>query len=184
MTTDITGLVVELHDLLTDWNGADLPDSSLPRVDILCGTVRRAADALTAQAAELVEARERADRYEHIANDHRSLIGEIKPALAEARGHVRQLQDFNSRREMDVLAIARSRDEALAALKVAEEALEPFAEAAASYDPDEGDGRDIAWSHDFTIASLRRARSALENSKARLADANSNPETEQREAGV
>jgi len=41
------------------------------------------------------------------------------------------------------------------------EALQPFAEVASSYDPEEGDGYDIAWAHDFTIASLRRARSAL-----------------------
>lgn len=47
-----------------------------------------------------------------------------------------------------------------AALAKAVEALEPFAEAAASYDPDEGDGANVAWSHDFTIAALRRAREA------------------------
>lgn len=39
-----------------------------------------------------------------------------------------------------------------------EEALKPFAEAADAYDPDEGDDRDVAWAHDFTIGSLRRAR--------------------------
>ena len=48
-------------------------------------------------------------------------------------------------------------------LEEAREALEPFAEAAHSYDPDEGDGDDIAWSHDFTIGSLRRARAAIRN---------------------
>jgi hypothetical protein len=48
-----------------------------------------------------------------------------------------------------------------AELAKAREALEPFAEAAASYDPDEGDSKDVAWSHDFTIGSLRRARTAL-----------------------
>jgi hypothetical protein len=47
-----------------------------------------------------------------------------------------------------------------AKLAQAVEALEPLAEAAGSYDPDEGDGADVAWSHDFTIASLRRARTA------------------------
>jgi hypothetical protein len=44
-----------------------------------------------------------------------------------------------------------------AELVKAGEALEPFAEAAASYDPEEGDG----WVHDFPITSLRRARAAL-----------------------
>ncbi len=36
-----------------------------------------------------------------------------------------------------------------------------FAEAAASYDPDEGDGDQVAWSHDFKIGSLRAARALL-----------------------
>ncbi|AEI71026.1 hypothetical protein [EBPR siphovirus 2] len=45
-------------------------------------------------------------------------------------------------------------------LDVMREALKPFADAAESYDPDEGDGAHIAWAHDFTIASLRRAREA------------------------
>lgn len=36
-----------------------------------------------------------------------------------------------------------------------------FAEAAASYDPDEGDGDQIAWAHDFKIGSLRSARALL-----------------------
>ena len=42
-----------------------------------------------------------------------------------------------------------------------EEALKPFAEIAASYDPDEEDGHQVAWAHDVTIASVRRARAAL-----------------------
>lgn len=41
-------------------------------------------------------------------------------------------------------------------------ALEPFAETAASYDPPEGDDKDVAWAHDFPIGALRRARAALE----------------------
>jgi hypothetical protein len=41
--------------------------------------------------------------------------------LAEARKHVRQLQDFNSRRELDILEIASQRDEAMAALREKEE---------------------------------------------------------------
>jgi gamma-glutamyl:cysteine ligase YbdK (ATP-grasp superfamily) len=41
------------------------------------------------------------------------------------------------------------------------EALKPFADAADAYDPPEGDDRDIAWSHDFQIGALRRARAAL-----------------------
>lgn len=45
------------------------------------------------------------------------------------------------------------------------EALSPFAEAADSYDPDEGDGSNAAWAHDFTIASLRRARALSQGGK-------------------
>ncbi len=46
-------LIAELRDLLTDWNGADIPDSSLPRIDVLCGTLRRAVDTLDRQAKEI-----------------------------------------------------------------------------------------------------------------------------------
>lgn len=53
----VSGLVEELRNVLTDWNGADLPDAESPRVDVLCGTLRHAADALEAQARELAEAR-------------------------------------------------------------------------------------------------------------------------------
>ena len=53
-----------------------------------------------------------------------------------------------------------------ASLATMREALEPFAEAAASYDPEEGDDAQAAWAHDFTIGSLRRARRALGGSNA------------------
>lgn len=45
-----------------------------------------------------------------------------------------------------------------AALAQASEALKPFADTADSYEPDEGDGACVAWMHDFTRASVRRAR--------------------------
>lgn len=48
--------------------------------------------------------------------------------LAEARKHVRQLQDFNSRRELDILEIASQRDEAMAALREKEEDERQFLE--------------------------------------------------------
>ena len=41
-------------------------------------------------------------------------------------------------------------------------ALRPFAEWADSYEPDEGDGHEVAWAHDATIGMLRAARAALE----------------------
>lgn len=56
-------------------------------------------------------------------------------------------------------------EEAAAVIEQLAKALEPFAEAAPSYDPDEGDGKNPAWAHDFTIGSLRRARAALRKLK-------------------
>ena len=47
------------------------------------------------------------------------------------------------------------------ALKAAEEALKPFANEAARYEPDEGDGVNIAWDSRFTIGNLRAAAAAL-----------------------
>jgi hypothetical protein len=41
------------------------------------------------------------------------------------------------------------------------EALKPFAEAADVYDPSEDEEWASAWAHEFTIGSLRRARTAL-----------------------
>ncbi len=43
------------------------------------------------------------------------------------------------------------------AMRQAADRMKPFAEAADSYDPDEGDGRNAAWAHDFIIGSLRAA---------------------------
>lgn len=47
------------------------------------------------------------------------------------------------------------------------EALKPFAEAAAAYDPEEDDDSALAWNSQFVFRELRDARSAL--SKANLA---------------
>jgi len=52
-----------------------------------------------------------------------------------------------------------------ARLSEALEALRPFADAAQSYEPDEGDNADVAWAHDFTIGSLRRAHTFLNSIK-------------------
>lgn len=60
------------------------------------------------------------------------------------------------------VSVQRSDVAALVAeIRELREALKPFAGAADSYDPDDGDDKMIAWSHDFTIGSLRRARSAI-----------------------
>jgi hypothetical protein len=56
--------------------------------------------------------------------------------------------------------LQRERDEA-------REALKPFAEAADAYDdPSDEDDAGLAWAHDFTIGSLRRARAALSPKEA------------------
>lgn len=59
MRDDKPDIVAELRDLLTDWNGADIPDASLPRIDVLCGTVRQAADEITRLRREVVVRNER-----------------------------------------------------------------------------------------------------------------------------
>jgi len=63
------------------------------------------------------------------------------------------------REAADLIAALRAK------LEVMGEALEPFAEAAFVYDPPEGDDADIAWSHDFPIGALRRARTTLASIK-------------------
>lgn len=52
-------IVTELRDLITDWNGADIPDASLPRIDVLCGTLRQAADEITRLRREVFTRNER-----------------------------------------------------------------------------------------------------------------------------
>lgn len=52
-----------------------------------------------------------------------------------------------------------------ARLKEAERVIEPLADAAFSYDPDEDDSESIAWAHDFKIGTLRAARAFMEGSK-------------------
>lgn len=54
-----------------------------------------------------------------------------------------------------------------ALIKVLVEALKPFAEAAASYDPAEGDDAFEAWRETFSIGALRTARKALRKAEAR-----------------
>ena len=44
-------------------------------------------------------------------------------------------------------------------------ALKIFADEAAIYDPPEGDDHHMAWSNDFPIGALRRARAALQSSE-------------------
>ena len=77
------------------------------------------------------------------------------------RAEVESLRQHNSEMTDALLAAEARATTAEAQVVAMREALEPFADAANSYDPDEDDGHTVAWNHDFTLASLRRARTAL-----------------------
>ena len=53
-------------------------------------------------------------------------------------------------------------DEAADRIETLEAALQPFAEWADAYEPDEGDEHELAWNHRATIGMLRAARKALD----------------------
>lgn len=55
--------------------------------------------------------------------------------------------------------------EAIAEIKRLREALKPFADEADLYDPPESDDDLPAWSRDFPIGTLRRARAALKKAE-------------------
>jgi len=173
------GLVAELRE----WADAE-DNGGCVEFQMRTSPCRRAADALTAQAAELVE---------------------VRRLLERARTSRREWSDDAIQQDDRATEATRSRDEALAALKAAEEATDERIDTAwadgarfvmnelDSLIPDSPLVRSklvdidlrIAQRYADAIASRknRRARSVLENSKSRLADANSNPGTEQREAG-
>lgn len=110
------------------------------------------ATALQSQADALAEARRERDLKD-------------KMWLYECEKHSQWLENY-MREHKRALAAEAERTVAEASLATMREALVPFAEAAASYDPEEGDDAQAAWAHDFTIGSLRRARRALGGSNA------------------
>lgn len=81
-------------------------------------------------------------------------ISQQDAELERVRRELEEAKEFRSILEGHLSAAIDDYNEAL-------KALEPFAEAAASYDPPENDDGHAAWAHDFTIGSLRRARAAL-----------------------
>ena len=192
MTTDITGLVAELR--------ADLAKMADGEREFWTAKLTPLLDALTAQAAELVEAGAENERLrERIASE------QAWTAAARMRADENWFAYGDMIRQRDAAEDARqsatrSRDEALAALKVAEEALGAEQESqdaflawaydtlkeinVSNYDHDDACELNAASVEVILAIKERRARSALENSKARLADATHNPGTEQREAGV
>lgn len=128
---------------------------------------REAANEIARLRAELAAAKERALKFH-------AETRAFWDALVPKGPRCRDCADFDGRCQGDgppcapqdhaLENLAKLKARALAAEAKAEglaKALEPFAEVAASYDPDEGDGGNVAWAHDFTIGSLRQARTAL-----------------------
>ena len=106
-----------------------------------------------------------ADAIERLVRE-RDEAQALNNKYAWERDKAREERDVAERRSEDhwkprVTAAESRASSAEAQLAEMREALRPFAEAAAGYDPDEGEDRDVAWAHDFTIGSLRRARRVL-----------------------
>jgi hypothetical protein len=72
---------------------------------------------------------------------------------------------YHYARAEEIVVAVNSHAKHMATIKELSEALGPFAEVADYYDPSEGDDKEMAWSHDFTIGSLRRARAAIAAAK-------------------
>ncbi|MFD1945029.1 hypothetical protein [Paradevosia shaoguanensis] len=79
--------------------------------------------------------------------------------------NARLREDYEGQKEQ-VATFATKLTSAKATIKRMRKALTPFADAAYSYDPEEGDDAYAAWAHEFTIGSLRLARSALNPERA------------------
>ena len=113
------------------------------------------------------------DTRDQNPNDPASIVAELlpdgdKPSYEQLAIDFRNANHFWSEtarieREQRTRAnVAEARiTELQAEVERLREALEPFAEAASFYDPPDGDDNQMAWSHDFPLGSLRRARAAL-----------------------
>lgn len=166
---DIAGLVERLRSLA---------DCDARAGEPLGKCMRRAADALLAQAAELAEVGARHQKQVDYSID----LQRIVEALCD--GRMPPEPETSARHHYDMAVEAtRQRDEALAALKASEDALKPFAAIDSRLGGRHAFDEWVAGSVVFgigsdrviTVGDLRRARSALENSKARLADAKNDP---------
>jgi hypothetical protein len=164
-TNLLTSYVNKYCDPVPEW--APLPDligvltqidnASTVTADILAQS--QAAEArISTLERELEEARARFEKHSDYSIQLQRIIEaichgrELRPDSAELHHH-KMAQTYLTAAEAKA---ARTR-----------QALKPFAEAADSYDPDEGDGRNAAWAHDFTIGSLRAALSALQSEEDR-----------------
>lgn len=155
---DVEGLIDRLTVVLADWNSAEIPAADLPSFKVLCASLREAATALAKLAAE----RDEAQRLVNQLSDDITFLRKRRGDLVRERDAANDAREAHAKCTTALIAAAEARASALDVERDRlREALDPFAEAAASYDPDEGDGGNVAWSHDFTIASLRRARAAL-----------------------
>lgn len=167
--SDTTELVAELRNALTDWNGADIPDAELPRIDVLCGTLRRAADALEANARALAEAGAEIGRLRSELAEAKSAITEANNSLFGSQGYFLSLNGgaadkyHLSRAIEDMKASGRKSDRALLD---AQEALKPFARLKLPWKPAGNAG-----AYSILFDDIRRAQSALDNRAVALADA-------------
>ena len=107
---------------------------------------------------------------EYRAEDVVAILNDLAPY--EEAAEITRLQkerDGIDEERRTALALVLERNAQIQALQkeleTAREALEPFARVADSYEPDEGDDACVAWAHDFTIGSLRRARRSRRTTK-------------------
>jgi len=133
-------------------------------------------DDLLQKSLRLVAAQLASERIQGWANpmvctiiDGSAEITALRPALATRDARIAELEaeldraaDLQMQWANDANAAESRATAAEERLKEAERIMQPLAEAAYSYDPDEGDGSDLAWAHDFKIGTLRAARAFLD----------------------
>jgi hypothetical protein len=72
-----------------------------------------------------------------------------------------QLEKQAQEADAKICAAYDERNDAIAERDRLRAAIRPFADAAQTYEPDDGDSQQIAWVHRFTIGALRAARAAI-----------------------
>ena len=158
----------------------------------------QAASALSSQSLSLSEARERGDEYERLYRqthlDYVSAEYKLESAaaeLSEAREEIERLKRIHADLAEDFSALVVENNELDDKLKAAERQRDEALEAAKTMDEAQAAWFSRAWAAEealkqfvahypmgvnpFLDDAFRRARSVLENCKANLADAHSNP---------
>ncbi|MBB3411283.1 hypothetical protein FHT87_005236 [Rhizobium sp. BK316] len=102
--------------------------------------------------------------------------GTVEQAISDAIDEINRLRIELAGKETESLGylkavgeLQKRNDDAADEIERLRKALEPFADEAACYDPDNGDGDDTVWATPayFKIRDLRRARAALDAVKDR-----------------